>query len=49
MLHHLVSNNPHLYDILDKEGLGDAARGSSQRHLERTYGPAPEQLKLFED
>ena len=49
MLHHLVSNNPRLYDILDKEGLGDAARGSSQRHLERTYGPAPEQLKLFED
>jgi hypothetical protein len=49
MLHHLVSNNPHLYDILDKEGLGDVARESSQRHLERTYGPAPEQLKLFED
>lgn len=68
MLHHLVSNNPHLYDILDKEhydtidkdgnyeldkpvyrSLGDAAREASQRHLDRTYGPAPEQLKLFED
>jgi len=68
LLHHLVSNNPHLYDILDKEyydtidkdgnyepdksvfrSLGDVARESSQRHLERTYGPAPEQLKLFED
>ena len=64
LLHHLVSNNPHLYDILDKEyskwndfaaegqpkySLGDAARDASKRHLERTYGPDPEQLKLFED